>query len=63
MILVEKLGLNTGRLRSGAAVEAHLSSNLTAGRVALSSDSLERLQNLAQKPADYWAERAEMTWN
>lgn len=48
---------------SGAAVEAHLSSNLAAGRVALSTDSLENLQNLAQKPADYWAERAKMAWN
>lgn len=48
---------------SGAAVETHLSSNLAAGRVELSADNLEKLQGLAQKPTEYWAERKAMAWN
>lgn len=48
---------------SGAAVEAHLSSNLAASRVNLSAESLEILQNLAQDPAAYWKEREGMAWN
>ncbi len=48
---------------SGAAVEAHLSSNLAAGRVELSPESLAHLQSLSQDPKTYWEERKSMTWN
>lgn len=48
---------------SGAAVEAHLKSNLAAADVDLGADFLETLSELSQKKEAYWAERKEMAWN
>jgi aryl-alcohol dehydrogenase-like predicted oxidoreductase len=45
---------------SGAATVAQLESNLRAQGASLPLDGLEAL---AQRPADYWAERAQLRWS
>jgi len=48
---------------SGAAVEAHLKSNLAAARVSLTDAQMVQLASLAQKSQDYWSVREGLAWN
>lgn len=48
---------------SGAAVEAHLKSNLAAADVSLTEAQLVQLAALAQKCQDYWTVREGLAWN
>ncbi|MFI2348483.1 aldo/keto reductase [Streptomyces sp. NPDC019443] len=47
---------------SGAATAVHLSSNLHAAVVDLDDEQLGRLADMAEKPSDYWRERAALPW-
>ncbi|WP_242393630.1 aldo/keto reductase [Anaeromyxobacter oryzisoli] len=46
----------------GATTVDQLRSNVKALRLALSAESLERLGELAEEPARYWAHRATLPW-
>ncbi|HZZ82938.1 MAG TPA: aldo/keto reductase [Anaeromyxobacteraceae bacterium] len=46
----------------GAATVAQLGANLGALRVALPPESLARLGDLREAPAEYWAERSRQPW-
>lgn len=48
---------------SGAAVEAHLFSNLSAAQVDLSDDALDHLRQFSESPDQYWKERSQLSWN
>jgi aryl-alcohol dehydrogenase-like predicted oxidoreductase len=48
---------------SGAAVEAHLYSNLSAAQLELSDDSLDHLHQFSESPDQYWQERSQLSWN
>jgi aryl-alcohol dehydrogenase-like predicted oxidoreductase len=48
---------------SGAAVEAHLYSNLSAAQLELSDDSLDHLRQFSESPEHYWKERSQLAWN
>jgi len=48
---------------SGAAVESHLQSNLSAAFLKLNEPTLLRLEELALDPVEYWSERKGMQWN
>lgn len=47
---------------SGAATVPQLESNLTAARVGLGPDQLDRLAALAMPPGEYWTQRSRMAW-
>ncbi|WP_421893833.1 aldo/keto reductase [Marinoscillum sp.] len=48
---------------SGAAVPAHLLSNVSGSEIELSPQDLNQLDGLRMKPAHYWEERAGLAWN
>jgi aryl-alcohol dehydrogenase-like predicted oxidoreductase len=48
---------------SGAATVAQLESNLAARELAWDDELEERLAELVEEPAAYWATRAELPWN
>jgi len=48
---------------SGAAVEAHLYSNLSAAQVELSEDALDHLRQFSESTDQYWKERSQLSWN
>lgn len=48
---------------SGAAVEAHLYSNLSVAQLELSDDSLDHLRQFSESPEHYWKERSQLAWN
>ncbi|NBM21251.1 aldo/keto reductase [Streptomyces sp. GC420] len=48
---------------SGAVTAVQLSSNLHAAVVDLDDEELARLADLAEEPAAYWRERAELPWS
>ncbi len=48
---------------SGAAVENHLRSNLSAASIQLEADELQTLSNLKMETAAYWEERNQLKWN
>jgi len=48
---------------SGASTVEQLESNLLAREVAWDAELDERLAQLAEDPADYWARRSELAWN
>jgi len=48
---------------SGAAVEAHLYSNLSAAEIELSEDALDHLRQFSEPPEQYWEERSQLRWN
>jgi aryl-alcohol dehydrogenase-like predicted oxidoreductase len=48
---------------SGAAVEAHLKSNLAAANVDLDTAQLAQLATLSQKCEEYWTLRKGLAWN
>ena len=52
-----------GAVLSGAASEAHLTSNLQATEISLSSDQIEQLTNIAEPAAQYWSTRSALAWN
>ncbi|MFF3326382.1 aldo/keto reductase [Streptomyces sp. NPDC002889] len=47
---------------SGAVTAVQLSSNLHAAVVDLDHEQLGRLADMAEKPSDYWRERAALPW-
>lgn len=48
---------------SGAAAKSHITSNLKAEKVKLSSDEISLLKKQAVKPNQYWNERKRLVWN
>jgi aryl-alcohol dehydrogenase-like predicted oxidoreductase len=48
---------------SGAAVENHLRSNVSAASILLNSEEIRALESLKMKPQEYWEERSELKWN
>ncbi len=48
---------------SGAAKETHLVENLKAAELTLSSNDVQKLDQLAMPPAVYWDERKALSWN
>lgn len=48
---------------SGAAVETHLQSNLSAANISLTEEELEHLRYFAQDKKKYWQERSALAWN
>jgi aryl-alcohol dehydrogenase-like predicted oxidoreductase len=48
---------------TGAVTANQLLSNLTATSVALGAANLEELSAIAEQPADYWRQRAELAWS
>ncbi len=48
---------------SGAAVEAHLDSNLSAAEIELSEEALDHLRQFSESPDEYWNERSQLAWN
>ncbi len=48
---------------SGAAVETHLSSNIAAAKVELSTETIQSLAQLSMDTTAYWEERKSLTWN
>ncbi len=48
---------------SGAAVENHLRSNISAASILLNSEELNLLEDMKMKPEAYWEERSGLKWN
>ncbi len=48
---------------SGAAVPAHLISNVKGSEIKLSRQDIRVLDGMKVKPEHYWAERASLAWN
>lgn len=52
-----------GVVLSGAAIAGHVTSNVAALDLTLSSDDLAQLSTLAESPDHYWAARGDLDWN
>jgi aryl-alcohol dehydrogenase-like predicted oxidoreductase len=48
---------------SGAAQRSHLESNLDALRIGLDPTEIEKLDQLAESPENYWQTRSDLEWN
>jgi aryl-alcohol dehydrogenase-like predicted oxidoreductase len=48
---------------SGAAVENHLTSNISAASILLNSEEINLLENMKMDTKEYWQERKELKWN
>jgi aryl-alcohol dehydrogenase-like predicted oxidoreductase len=48
---------------SGAAQKSHLDSNLKALGIELHPGEIEKLNQLAESPEEYWQTRSELEWN
>ncbi len=59
--LIQKSFVNM--VLSGAAVEAHLLSNLQATQIELTTNELDQLTKLKMTPEQYWLDRNELKWN
>ncbi|MFT6866159.1 MAG: aryl-alcohol dehydrogenase-like predicted oxidoreductase [Cyclobacteriaceae bacterium] len=51
------------RVLSGAAVEAHLISNLQATQIQLTQVEIDTLSKLKMSPDQYWKDRSRLSWN